>query len=380
MTEEKWTERQLEKLRELVNNTNLTNKQIAISLNDMFNTNRTVNSIEHKMRNMLMTKPLNKNKDKDNSMDLIDNNKELVIKYLKKNIFRGFPIQTVINSTEKLHEEKSVLLLSDIHSGMVNKIFDKNSSGEITTYNSMIRQKEMLYLRDSIARIKTLLSNSFKLNHLFIYNLGDNVTNDRIFAGQVFSIDMCVGLQVIEMVKDLSFFINEMKKLYNKVTFVGMVGNHGRSTCDSNIDEPLENNYEFIMHKMIESIFKNDKNVEIIIPNSKFYIHRIYEHKYLLTHGDMVKGFTRNAIERSIKDYLIANESDFDVFCMGHIHRTDRMTLSEHNTALINGSWISKDSYGYKVAKQYSKPVQLFFGVSRKHAITWLFEINLTEV
>ncbi len=374
-----WSKKELQSLKEL-NDEKLSDREIAIELNTIYNNERNSNSIGHKRSILNLTKPLNKMEKKDTSMDLIDSNKELIIKYLRKNLFKGQPIQMVIDSTEKLHDEKSVLLMSDIHCGTINKIFDKNSGNEIVTYNTAIRLKEMLYLRDSIAKIKTLLSNSFKLNHLTIFNLGDNVTNDRIFAGQIFHIDKCVGLQVIEMVRDLCFFINEMKKLYSKVTFVGVVGNHGRSSFDSNFDEPLENNYEFIMYKMIESVFENDKNVEIIIPNSKFYIHRIYEHKYLLTHGDMVRGFTRNAIEKSIKDYVIANESDFDVFAMGHIHRTDRMTLSEHNTALINGSWVSKDSYGFKVARQYSKPVQLFFGVSRRHAITWLFEINLTEV
>lgn len=379
MREEKWTERQLEKLKELVNYSDLTNKQIAIELNNIFNTHRTVNSIEHKMRNMLLSKPLNNNKGKDNSMDFILENKDKLIKELRKNIFKDDKIKDLIKIDKDAHEEKCVLLMGDIHCGMINKIFDRNSGCEVVTYDTRIRQRETICLRNSIVEIKQLLSHSFTLNHLIIFNLGDIITNDRIFSGQGFHIDKCVGLQVMEMVTDLSNFISEMKKIFKKVTMVCMVGNHGRSNPDSNYDEPLENNYEFLMYHMIKSIFDKDERVELIIPTTKFYIYKIYEHKYLITHGDLIRGFTRNSIERSLKDYVIANESDFDVLCMGHLHRIDKLSLSEHNLALINGSWIEKDNFGFKVARQYSKPQQIFFGVSRKRSMTWDFTIDLKE-
>ena len=373
----KWNEKEIKKLIEL-NQKGITDKEIAIELNSIFHNHRTSNSVEHKRgRNLGLQKPLNIDKDKDNSMDFIIDNQEIIIKTLKQNIFKN---QTVpIFSDKTKHNEKAVLVLSDIHCGMVNRIFDRHTDEMKTTYNTKIRQEEMKYLSTSIFKIKKLLYHSFNLNHLIIFNLGDNITNDRIFGGQIFHIDKCVGLQVLEMVTDLSNFIKEMKKFFNKVTMVCMVGNHGRSLGEYKFDEPIENNYEYIMYKIIQKTFENDKTVEIIVPNTHFYIYKIYEHKYFLTHGDILRGFTRNAIERSIKDYVIAHESDFDIFVMGHYHRIDKMTLSEHSIALVNGCWISKDKFGFKIARQYSKPQQWFFGVSKKRAITWDFVIDLIE-
>ena len=372
-----WNEKETKKLIEL-NQKGMSDKEIAVELNSIFHNHRTGNAVEHKRtRNLGLKKTLNIEKDKDNSMDYIINNQELIIKILKQNIFKN---QTVpIFSDKTKHSEKAVLVMSDIHCGMVNRIFDRHTEKMITTYNTKIRREEMKYLANSVFKIKKLLYHSFNLNHLIIFNLGDNITNDRIFGGQLFHIDKCVGLQVLEMVTDLSSFIKEMKKFFNKVTMVCIVGNHGRSQSEGKFDEPIENNYEYIMYKIIQKTFENDKAVEIIVPDTHFYIYRIYGHKYLLTHGDILRGFTRNSLERSIKDYIIAHESDFDVFIMGHYHRIDKMTLSEHNTALVNGCWISKDKFGFKVARQYSKPQQWLFGVSKKRAITWDFVIDLIE-
>jgi len=374
----KWENDETEKLKEL-NKRGDTDREIAIKLNSIFHNNRTSHAVERKRgRELGLEKPLNTEKDKDNSMDFVIDNKELITKILTQNIFKN---QTVpIFSDKAKHTEKSVLVMSDIHCGMVNRIFDRHSDEVGITYNTKIRQDEMRYLSNSIFKIKKLLYHSFNLNHLIIFNLGDNITNDRIFGGQIFHIDKCVGLQVLEMVTDLSNFIKEMKRFFNKVTMVCMVGNHGRSQEKAKFDEPVENNYEYIMYKIIQKIFEKDKAVEIIVPNTSFYIYKIYGHKYLLTHGDMIRGFTRNSLERSIKDYVIAHESDFDVFVMGHFHRIDKMTLSEHNVAIVNGSWISKDKFGFKVARQYSKPQQWFFGVDRKRAITWDFVIDLKEI
>jgi hypothetical protein len=160
---------------------------------------------------------------------------------------------------------------------------------------------------------------------------------------------------------------------------VGIVGNHGRSTTEPSCDEPTENNYEYLLYQMVKSAFGKDDGVDVIIPNTKFYMHRIYEHKYLLTQGDKIRGYSRNSVEKSIKDYVIANDCDFDLFIMGHMHRIDRLTLSEKSIGLVNGSWIEKDNYGFTVCKQFSRPQQWFFGVSKKRAITFNFIIDLKE-
>ena len=371
----KWSSKELIRLKELCGE-GLSDEKISLRLDKEFHTGRTYVSVEHKrsclhIKKQMMSAKANSNFDISN----LKSNFDSIVKNISKNFFKSNRLPRSVKTGRQ--EEKCVLLMSDIHAGMVNKILDKNSGQEIVTYNSRIRRKEMVTLRDAIAEIKTLLSHSYNLNHLYIFNLGDNVTNDRIFNGQVFHIDKCVGAQVIEMAGDLCYFINEMKNIYPKITFIGIVGNHGRSTKESDCDEPIENNYEYLMFKMIEAAFMGDKRIEIIVPTTRFYVHRIHDHKYLLTHGDMIRGITRNSIERSLKDYLIANDSDFDVLAMGHMHRIDKICLSERNTAIVNGCWIEKDAYGYRVTRQYSKPQQVLFGVSKRWAITWDFSLDL---
>lgn len=297
-------------------------------------------------------------------------------KVIKSNLFKENPYP-IINTKGK-REETAVLILSDMHTGMRNQIYDSTVGGNKVTYNTPIRKAEMLYLRNSIFQIQDLFTKAYKIDHLIIFILGDMITNDRIYEGQIFSIEKAVGNQVMDVVVDLTYFINEMKHKFNKITLVTLVGNHGRST-ERYQEEPVENNFEWFQYKLLQKTFDNDKRVKIIVPNSRSYIYEIYGHRYLLTHGDSLRGSTRNYIERGIKDLLVAHESDFDVFIMGHFHRADKMSLSEHTVALVNGGWIPKDKYGYKMFRQYSKPQQWYFGVNKNRAITWDFALDLLK-
>lgn len=374
---EKWNKKQEKRLKEL-NEKGLSDSNIAKKLNAEFKTNRSYRSIETQRRALGISKPMDVSKKYDTGMTQVNINSKLIQEQLKEKVFES-KNACLYKSDKSKQDEKAVLVLSDIHDGMINSIFDKDKGKKLETYNTKIQKKEFNQLVKSISRIKHLLHYTFNLDELIIYCVGDIVTNDRIFYGQLFEIDRCVGLQVVRMSKVLTDFILEMKKLFKKVTFIGMVGNHGRSNSNSKYTEPVENNYEYILFKFIEKGFENDKRVNIFVPDTRFYIHKIFGHKFALTHGDMLRGYTRNSIDKSIRSLTIAHESDFDVFLCGHYHRADRITLSEKTSALINGSFIPKDSYGFRINKSYSKPQQWFFGVSKSRSMTWRFLIDLDK-
>jgi UDP-2,3-diacylglucosamine pyrophosphatase LpxH len=316
-----------------------------------------------------------KNSDKLNvsgfDVDLLTNKLSSII---NKKIFNKPKIQ--LKSVNGKQVEKAVLVLSDIHTGCVNSIYDKDKGCAVETYNKDIRHKEYNTLKNSIFRISELLKSSYQIDHLIIFYLGDVLTNDRIFKGQIWSIDSPVGVQITDTLNEFTKFVNQLRKIFKKVSVVCLVGNHGRST-EGYQDEPIENNYEHILYKIIKKSYKNIRDVEIIVPDSKSFIYEIYGHKYLLLHGDIIRGKTRNTIEKSIKDIILAYDKDFDVMVFGHFHRADMLSLSERITALINGSFIAKDNYGFRIFKQYSKPQQWLFGVSRKRSITWNYRIDL---
>ncbi len=272
-------------------------------------------------------------------------------------------------------EEMSILDLSDIHIGMTNEVFDSASGKKITTYNMKIFEKEMNNLQNSIAQIHDILSHSYNLRELTIFGLGDMITNDRIFEEQTFEIEKVVGLQLWDGVNYLILFINNLLKLYEKITFVGVVGNHGRSN-PTQYNEPVENNFEYHMYRIIQKHFENNKRVEVIVPSTRRYIHKIYGWRHLLEHGDNMRGSTDTSIVKTIKELTI-NIGNFDVMHFGHFHTINQREIADKVIVKQNGSWIEKDNYAFSKYKTYSVPKQHFFGCSRKRVETWGYRIDL---
>lgn len=343
-------------------------------------------SIEHKSRELKFKRPsavdgpvplIPSKMKRPEQLALIKQLAPSIADELKRNIFKENPYPGI---SKAVREEESVLILSDMHTGMENSIYDPNTQTKVVTFNEEIRQKEMAYLRDSVFEIHDILSGAYRMRVLNIFILGDMITNDRIFAGQSFEIDRPCGKQVWDTVRDLAYFISTMKMKYDKIKVIGVVGNHGRSN-PTMYDEPVENNFEWTMYKILQESFRGDTRVTVEVPNTKFYSTEIYGHTYYMSHGDNLRGFSRSAVDKAAKDLLTTLMLDlpagFDVYSIGHFHASEKMDVNEKSSVLVNGSWIPRDEYGYRMFRRYSKPQQWFFGVSKNRAITWSYALDL---
>ena len=272
-------------------------------------------------------------------------------------------------------EETSILTISDVHVGMINTVADRETGKNITTYNHEIFLKELNNLQEAIFSIHGILSKSYSLKKLVIYMLGDIITNDRIFPEQTFEIEKCVGLQIWDAIPAFANFFNNLLKIYENVEVVCIVGNHGRSN-PTQYNEPVANNLEFYIYKCWEAQFKDSKRINIIVPETRRYLHKVGKWSHLVEHGDLMKGFSPTAIETQLKN-LYLNVGQFDLMAYGHIHKLQDMEISDKVLIKQNGSWIDKDNYGFEKFKSYSVPKQHFFGCNDKRKETWAYKIDL---
>ena len=286
----------------------------------------------------------------------------------------SLPILTPVKCEGK-REEMSILDIGDVHIGAINEVFDSKEGKKIVTYNMKIFVKELTNLQQSIAQIHEILSHSYNLKELTIFFLGDIVTNDRIFAEQVFEIEKVVGNQVFDAVSYFSMFINNLLALYEKINVIGVVGNHGRSN-PTHYNEPVQNNFEYFVYKMIEKQFEDNNRVNVIVPETRRYIHKIYGWRHLIEHGDLIRGSSDASIEKQIKE-LSLNMGGFDVFHMAHLHKLKETEIADKIIVKRNGAWIEKDNYAFTKFKSYSVPKQLFFGCNKKRPETWHYGLDL---
>ncbi len=294
-------------------------------------------------------------------------------------LYDNYKVQKLEEPKAKYHEGKkeeiSILDISDVHIGTKNQVYDSKSGKQILTYNEDIFKKELGYLQTAITDIHSLLSKSYNLRELHILFLGDIVTNDRIFPEQIFEIEKVVGLQLWDGVNYFIQFFNYLLTIYDKITVVGVVGNHGRSTPDL-YDEPIENNYEYHLYRIWQKQFENNKRIKIIVPDTRRYVHKIGNWKHMIEHGDTIRGFNETAVAKQVKE-LHLNTGGFQMFHMGHFHQIKEIEISEQVIAKINGAWVAKDNYAWKKFKSYSIPKQWFFGCNDKRPETWSYKIDL---
>ena len=310
----------------------------------------------------------------DKLVTVIGDNMLKTLSNLDIKVNQDVKLLTKYSKTKK--EEQSILDVSDIHSGMVNKVFDSTQGKQIETYNYDIMLKQFGNLKKGVFTIHQLLSNAYNLKKLNLFLLGDIVTNDRIFSGQEFHIDRCVGQQIWDSVAQLVRLIQDLKSIYEYIEVTGVVGNHGRTTQNYKEDEPVENNFEYHLYKILEMIFEKDPRIKINVPNTRQYIVKVAGWRHLIQHGDTFRGSTKNYIERQVKD-LIVNVGNFDVLETAHVHSCEDSKIGEHIRIKQNGCWIEKDSYAFKVYKQYSVPEQHFYGCNEHRPETWGYKIDL---
>lgn len=269
--------------------------------------------------------------------------------------------------------EDQVLMLSDMHTGMINKA---PVTGE-TTYNPTIQLEELQSLYKGLQRFNTLYKSSYNIETFYIFGLGDLITNDRIYEGQKMEIACGVGKQIELAFMYISDLIKHLLTLYPQVVYICEYGNHGRTTSKP-IAEEATNNFEYLLGLLLQERFVNNKRVTVILPEDYAYTLVIRKHRYLLTHGNYIRGCSLNTMERAAKDMALLVENErYDVVTIGHFHSCHKFTISPTTTLLVNGCFISKDSYAYTKLKKYSTPAQYMFNVSKRSPLHNLQEINL---
>lgn len=299
----------------------------------------------------------------------IDNARSILNKH--NDIYKNIPLKTVWDKTKQT--EDLALVWSDMHTGMINK----HPLNKKVTYNQEIQEQELQSLLKAVYRFADLYKSSYNLETFYIFDAGDNITNDRIYEGQQAEITCGVGEQIIKTLEYQSDFIKKVLEKFPKVVMMKVPGNHGRTNARP-ISEEASSSFEYLLGKLLQERFRGNKRVEIIVPNNYTYTAKIHGHKYLLTHGNIIRGASLNSIERAVKDIAtLAYQEFYDLVIIGHFHTALKFKVTPETTLLVNGSFINNDDYAYTKLHKYSSATQYLFNISKKSPMHNLQEINL---
>lgn len=159
---------------------------------------------------------------------------------------------------------------------------------------------------------------------------------------------------------------------FKKVHVAAVAGNHGRTTRKPRAKLRARTNYDWLLAKMLERHFANDKRITFQVPESSDCLVSIYGRGHLLTHGDQTHGGSgiggiyppiMRLRARKAQRYLAVGWS-FDTLWLGHWHQ-----YLPSPPLIVNGSMKGYDEYAYINNFQHEPPQQALAVVTSHRGI-----------
>jgi len=306
----------------------------------------------------------------------------VILDTLKTSIARlpAVQVPNFIVRKSQYRPETAMLELGDMHYG--EKIH-KSDVANIGEYNARICAKRVDILRDSIHEIIDIQRSKIPIDTLDINALGDIVTGEDIYLGQARSIDLNLTEQTVEGAHMIAEkLLLPLCKLFKKVRFRGVYGNHGRPSKPGQFHP--RTNFDYLLYMFLKVMLKNQTNLEFMISECNMMLYKLSEapnYTHLISHGSEVNswmGIPFYGIQRDHGKYMSLFDMPIHYMHMGHFHNAAKLDIP-HGEQIVNGTFVGGSELSIVKMKTKSQPKQLFFGFNATRGITWRYDVILDK-
>lgn len=305
---------------------------------------------------------------------------DIIIDAMKTAIYRlpkpkPCDIECKTSQDDHYSEEHMGVMISDIHAGAKYTLGETGGLGE---YNMEITRRRINVLKESLVSIAERHRHMYEIPHLHIFCLGDIVAgmNDAGNWSPTY-IDLDIYDQMVAGFAALRDLVASWSKVFPKVTFYGVYGNHGR--IGKRGTHKVSSNWDRVVYDLTKESLSEYDNIEWEIPETWWINKTILNHSFYITHGDGIRssmGIPYYGVERAQSRIagLLPNKVDYTM--IGHFHSTAELSTG-FGKVLINGSFMGGDMYSLRDLGKGDVAEQKIFGIHPKKGITWGYNINL---
>jgi hypothetical protein len=196
---------------------------------------------------------------------------------------------------------------------------------------------------------------NFSLKEARVYCMGDMIEGEDIFAGQQWLIDNSLVDQIQECIDMLANALRRLLASFERVHFVGVIGNHGHIGGKNHRNYHPNTNFDRMVYKMTEMLFTDEPRIGFTIPSGQYddnyyAVDHIGSYGTLLIHGDQLPN--PNSLHMYFKKIsgwkAGAIPESFDDVAMGHYHQNMKFTVGT-SVVRINGTTESDNIFAQKV-------------------------------
>ena len=301
----------------------------------------------------------------DNRIKILDDNKinaKLLQDLLdRKNIEEAVSEQPFVHTNINFEKKEkghryAVTLFSDAHI-------------EETVLPATVLWKNEYNLDIARQRIKNYFVNLVdclikdEVDDLLFASLGDTITS--YLHDENISENQCTPLEAVYIAQNLIFdglkYICDHTQL-SSIQFIGIVGNHSRTTKKIQHSNGYKMAYEWLMYKNIQKECElNGLPIKFHIPESEMFLADMPDKRRLLfMHGFQIKGGGTNTVcgiypALNRLHLKLSNTFHQDHIFLGHFH-----SLTSIPHATVNGSIISWNTFAMTNGMPYEEPMQAY--------------------
>jgi transposase-like protein len=311
---------------------------------------------------------------------------DTVLEYIKTKIFGlkeealkvTMPAWMTEPGTAKSRPGVPTLFASDWH---VGEVVFPTQINNVNEYNMEIARTRAHNL---IERTIDLLENHM-VNPVYpgiVFALGGDMVSGDIHDELVATNDVEIMPCVLELVGILKRCCLMLADRFGHVFIPCVGGNHGRNTHKIRAKGRNYTSFDWLIYRFLELCLRDDKRITFYIPDGSDALYRVYNHRYLLTHGDQFRGgdgvigalgpIIRGDHRKRSRNGQIGME--YDTMIIGHWHQWIML-----QRLIVNGSLKGYDEYAYTSNFPFERPRQGLWLTHPKRGITFALPVNVDD-
>lgn len=180
---------------------------------------------------------------------------------------------------------------------------------------------------------------------------------------------------ILSILDPLLAGIRLLRDEFGRVHATAVVGNHGRNTQKPKAKNKVQDNFDWLVYKILQRELKGDRDITLDVPESPDAPVRLYNVRYLLTHGDQFKG--GSGIAGALSPLLLGTHRKtrrnqkagrpYDIMVMGHFHTSIWMPTKG---LIVGGSVCGYNEYAYQQNLDPEDPQCAFWLTTPEHGVT----------
>ena len=262
------------------------------------------------------------------------------------------------------------LFLSDLHWG--ETVYPSQING-VNEYSVRVARERLATAVNSAIYLLSIISPKMEYPGIVV-PLGGDMISGNIYDELTATNELNSMPSVLDLYGVLVGVVTTMADKFGHVFLPCASGNHGRDTRKIWNKDRHATSFDWLLYRFLAKRFDGDKRVTFFIPDGPDAYYKVYNHAYLLTHGDSFRGgdgvigvmgpIIRGDHKKRSRNSQI--DMDYDTMLLGHFHQ-----YVHHGRFIINGSLKGYDEYAYSNNFSFEPPQQALWLTHPKHGITY---------